>query len=149
MTKFQSVSLQTLTQPWTGFTSNRSPATDARSWYVAGPTRTLPGVDIDDFLEELCAEDPNFANGLAQARKDVAEEYLGDVQTLSALRLKAGLSQKELAMATSTSQPAIAKMEKGDTNPRLSTLVKLSKALNCKIDDIAQVMTANGSQEDE
>ncbi len=48
---------------------------------------------------------------------------------LRKLRLKAGLTQKELALRAGVSQSLIARIEKGDVNPRLSTLVRILKVL--------------------
>jgi ribosome-binding protein aMBF1 (putative translation factor) len=49
---------------------------------------------------------------------------------LRALRQRAGLSQRELAERIGTTQSAIARMEKGKTEPRFWTLGKLAEALN-------------------
>jgi DNA-binding Xre family transcriptional regulator len=64
---------------------------------------------------------------LAQARKDLANDPSIE-NTLSALRLRLGLSQADLADICGTSQPHIARVEAGD-DVRISTLLKLSSAL--------------------
>lgn len=46
------------------------------------------------------------------------------------LRLKAGLTQRELAKRAGVSQSLIARIEKGDINPRLSTLKKILDVIN-------------------
>lgn len=46
-------------------------------------------------------------------------------QILRQARLRAGLSQGELAVRAGTSQPAIARLESGASNPTLATLQRL------------------------
>lgn len=48
---------------------------------------------------------------------------------ISALRSQIGLSQAELAARVGTSQPAIARLESGDTNPTIATLQRVCEAL--------------------
>lgn len=49
------------------------------------------------------------------------------------LRLAAGLSQRELASQAGTSQPAIARLEAGGGEPRLSTLDRISDVLGARL----------------
>lgn len=49
---------------------------------------------------------------------------------LRAMRQRAGLSQRELAERMGSTQSAIARMEKGETEPKFCTLEKLAEALN-------------------
>jgi transcriptional regulator with XRE-family HTH domain len=46
------------------------------------------------------------------------------------MRLRAGLSQRELAERIGSTQSAIARMEKGETEPKFCTLEKLAEALS-------------------
>jgi transcriptional regulator with XRE-family HTH domain len=48
---------------------------------------------------------------------------------LRRMRLHAGLSQRELAERIGSTQSAIARMEKGEAEPKLCTLEKLAEAL--------------------
>jgi len=48
---------------------------------------------------------------------------------LKALRLRAGLTQTELARRAGVSQSLIARIESGKVNPRVSTLMKIYRAL--------------------
>ncbi len=59
---------------------------------------------------------------------------VGDVgDELAARRRSLGLSQAEVARRMGTSQPAIARLEAGGTNARLSTLHRFAEALGCRI----------------
>ncbi len=55
--------------------------------------------------------------------------HLPTPEELRLLRLKAGISQRELASRAGVSQTLIARIEKGDINPRLSTLRKIYNVL--------------------
>jgi len=49
---------------------------------------------------------------------------------LRGMRQRAGLSQRELAERISSTQSAVARMEKGGMQPKFCTLEKLAEALN-------------------
>jgi transcriptional regulator with XRE-family HTH domain len=49
---------------------------------------------------------------------------------LRELRRRAGFSQRELAERIGSTQSAVARMEKGEAEPRFCTLEKLAEALN-------------------
>ena len=53
--------------------------------------------------------------------------------SLAARRRELGLSQAEVAERMGTSQPAIARLESGSTNARLSTLTRYAEALGCAV----------------
>lgn len=55
---------------------------------------------------------------------------------LAALRLKAGLSQRELASKLETSQPNIARMEREPSNPTLSSIKAWATALGVEVIDV-------------
>jgi len=44
-----------------------------------------------------------------------------------------GLSQKELAELTETTQSAIARLESGGRPPRIDTLLRIAEALDCEL----------------
>jgi transcriptional regulator with XRE-family HTH domain len=55
-------------------------------------------------------------------------------ERLKAARMRAGLSQKELAARTGINHRHISSIEKGDTpDPRLSSLCKLAHALDISV----------------
>ncbi len=55
--------------------------------------------------------------------------FLPTPEEIRRLRLKAGLTQKELAERAGVSQSLIARIESGTVDPRLSTLKKILRAL--------------------
>lgn len=56
------------------------------------------------------------------------------VQSLAALRNELGMSQTEVAARMGTSQSAVARLEAGDADPRLSTLERYAAALGRNLD---------------
>lgn len=71
---------------------------------------------------------------MAAARKKVsAELYQDEPDTLSALRLAAGLSQTQLAGLARTTQPYIARIERGQTDPGTNMISRIAAAL--KVDE--------------
>ena len=48
-------------------------------------------------------------------------------------RLARGLSQRELAELTGTTQSAIARLERGGRPPRIDTLLRIAAALDCEL----------------
>jgi ribosome-binding protein aMBF1 (putative translation factor) len=70
------------------------------------------------------SDEPGVAEGYERARR--AYELGCEVK---ALREHAGMSQSELARQSGTSQAAIARLESGGTEPRLSTLDRVGEVL--------------------
>jgi transcriptional regulator with XRE-family HTH domain len=62
----------------------------------------------------------------------LAEEF-ELIHTLLAMREKSGLSQAELAQRMGTNKSSICRLEKGNTDPSLSTLKKYAKACGFQI----------------
>ena len=92
------------------------------------------------FLERL-ERDTEHAKGLSAARSLISSAlYPDDGVTLKTLRLKAGLTQTQLAAVLETSQPHIARMETGRQEPVMSTCRKLSKALGASLDVISSAL---------
>lgn len=56
---------------------------------------------------------------------------------LKAARLKLGLTQKQVSQLLGTSQQSYAQYETGKRIPKIETLIKLSEALCCRPEDIA------------
>lgn len=96
---------------------------------------------LDDFIAEL-ESDPENREGFAAARRELATEMGEDNISLPVLRLRAGLSQSELAKAIGTSQAAVSRIEAGEQEPRLETLRKLSAALGVDMNTLNQACPA-------
>jgi transcriptional regulator with XRE-family HTH domain len=82
----------------------------------------------DEVLAE-CLTDPAFRR--EWERTAVARAV---ALWLADYRDRHGLSQEELAGRTGLRQPAIARLEAGDTEPKLSTLLRLTEALGVPLD---------------
>jgi ribosome-binding protein aMBF1 (putative translation factor) len=52
---------------------------------------------------------------------------------VAARRAQQGLSQRELAELTGTTQSAIARLERGGRPPRIDTLLRIADALDCDL----------------
>ena len=52
---------------------------------------------------------------------------------VSERRIEMGMSQRELAVLCSTTQSAIARLERGGRPPRIDTLLRIAEALDCDL----------------
>jgi len=91
--------------------------------------------DIDAVVETLERE-PHRRAALKGARQRLAGKLESKVGGLATLRLRRGLSQKQLADAIGTSQPHIARIEKGRDNVLLATANQLARALGVTLDEV-------------
>jgi DNA-binding XRE family transcriptional regulator len=96
---------------------------------VAAPLPVRDSVPLDSVLKEF-ESDPVMAGYMAEARQDLARSlYADEPNTLSTLRLAAGLSQAELARRIGTSQPHIARIESGLNDPTTDVVVRIAVGL--------------------
>lgn len=80
----------------------------------------------------------SFAVRSVTAARAAAGERPTLKDLLKDLRLRAGLSQRQLAEATGMEQPNIARMESGQiADPKLSTLRRLATALGTDLETVA------------
>jgi transcriptional regulator with XRE-family HTH domain len=79
---------------------------------------------------------PGFAE-MAERRRTLAAE-------LAAQRAEQGLSQTEVAARMGTSQSAVARIESGDADVRLSTLERYAAALDRRLDWHLTELTTDG-----
>jgi ribosome-binding protein aMBF1 (putative translation factor) len=61
-------------------------------------------------------------------------------------RLARGLSQRQLAELTGTTQSAIARLERGGRPPRIDTLLRIAEALDCQL--VVKLAARGGFQSD-
>jgi len=87
----------------------------------------------DDFLDEIIAEraqrNPDFPDLVEAAlrRRELLRE-------LAARREQLGLSQTTVAARMGTSQSAVARLEAGETDTKLSTVERFAAALGQKVE---------------
>lgn len=71
-----------------------------------------------------------YEKGVACAPPDDIEKYRQNlIAALVKARQTAGLSQKQLEILSGVAQPCIARTEKGTTDPKLSTILKMLEPL--------------------
>lgn len=93
--------------------------------------------DINSFVAEreaIPAERALLANARAKLATNLA------VGGIAKLRLARGWSQKKLAHALGTSQPHIARIEKGRSNLLLSTALQLADVLGVSIEEVCAAL---------
>ena len=79
--------------------------------------------DVSDFKRELLRDKK------AKAEYDKLEPRYGLIRQVLNARIKKNISQKTLAQKMGTKQSAIARFESGNTNPTLSFIGRLSRAM--------------------
>jgi len=70
---------------------------------------------------------------IKKAYNDLEPEF-AVIQMIIAKRLRAGLTQAQLAKKIGTKQSAISRIEQGSYNPSLAFLIKIAKALDAKLE---------------
>lgn len=81
--------------------------------------------------------DATKSQALARARQRLASRLSNAPEfSLSALRLRCGLSQSKLAEKMNAKQPYIARIESGDDDVKVSTILNFAKALNVPEDEV-------------
>lgn len=75
-------------------------------------------------LERLRREDPELEAEYLRRRPQFEA-----IRALIAARVKAGLSQRELARRMNVSQAVVSRLESGDHSPRIETLTRAANAL--------------------
>lgn len=83
---------------------------------------------LDEMIEESTRRNPEFPSLMEEARQ--RRELL---QSLAALRSEAHISQSTIAERIKTSQSAIARLEAGAVDPRLSTLQRYAASVGKRI----------------
>ena len=70
---------------------------------------------------------------LAKVDEDRGWFFAAIADKVSERRQARGLSQRELAELTGTTQSAIARLEAGGRPPRIDTLLRIAEALDCEL----------------
>jgi len=80
--------------------------------------------DLDAYIAKRAAKNPAFP-----AMVDAALKERRLLRELAAKRVALGLSQQVVAAAMGTTQPALARLERGEIDPKLSTVERYAEAL--------------------
>jgi len=84
--------------------------------------------DLEALIAEFSAADPTFPVALA-----AAEERLELMRRLRAARKAAGLSRTAVAARMGTSESAVARMEGGALDARISTVARFAAAVGVRL----------------
>jgi ribosome-binding protein aMBF1 (putative translation factor) len=84
--------------------------------------------DLEALIQEFSAADPEFPLALA-----AAEERLAIMMRLKAARKAARLSRAAVAARMGTSESAVARMEGGALDARISTVVRFAAAVGVRL----------------
>ncbi|GEM_PF-521986 len=84
---------------------------------------------LDELIAEGAAEDPLFP-----ATVDAAVRRRVFLRSLANLRESRGMPQAVVAERMRTQQPAVARLERGEGDPKLSTLERYATALGLEIE---------------
>jgi DNA-binding XRE family transcriptional regulator len=96
------------------------------------PPRALPLPNTKSLSDVLARfqSNPAIAERMPEARRKLGGVlYAKGPATLASLRLRAGLSQAQLAEKINSSQPHIARIERGQTDPGTDTVARIAEAL--------------------
>jgi transcriptional regulator with XRE-family HTH domain len=88
--------------------------------------------DLDAYIAKRAAKNPAFP-----AMVDAALKERRLLRELAARRVEMGLSQKVVSALMGTTQPVLARLERGEIDPKLSTLERYAAALGQTIAVIA------------
>lgn len=125
----------------TGATSSQSASSSKPGVVVFAEfnaSRPLPvkdAVSLEQLIDRYQA-DPQKARKMAVARSTVAESLYRNVVSLCTLRLKAGLSQAQLAAQALTSQPHLSRIELGQNDPSTDLIERIAKALSLDASEV-------------
>ena len=85
-----------------------------------------------DFLDKMI-EDSTKRNPEFPALMEEARERRALLSSLADIRSRSKISQQTVARRVKTSQPAIARLEAGDVDPRLSTLQRYAASVGKRV----------------
>jgi transcriptional regulator with XRE-family HTH domain len=88
-------------------------------------------MSVDEFFYRLRMESPEFE----AAGAEVDPPHFLAINVLQ-LRTARGMTQAALAKEIGVAQPRIAEIERGEANPRLTTIGRLARALETSVSDL-------------
>jgi len=107
----------------------------------AKPPILSGAIDIDDLVAEFEQSD-EAAEAIAKGRQWVAKSfYSSRPSSIALLRLQKGWSQAALAKRASTSQSYIARLELGNVDPQVSTVIKIARALGVPVVAVVEAIS--------
>lgn len=99
---------------------------------------------------ERVARNPKRAAALAKARQRFSDwaqaEQLDSLSGLALLRMQAGLSQTELAQRLNKPQSNVSRLERGEADPKMSTIKDIAAALNVDVGRVAEAFARSKTQ---
>ena len=84
---------------------------------------------LDEMIEESTKRNPEFPSLMEEAR-----ERRKLLSSLADIRSHSKISQQTIAKRVKTSQSAIARLEAGDVDPRLSTLQRYAASVGKRVE---------------
>jgi DNA-binding XRE family transcriptional regulator len=84
---------------------------------------------LDEMIEESTKRNPEFPSLMEEARQRRAL-----LNRLADIRTRSRISQKTIAKRIKTSQPAIARLEAGTVDPRLSTVQRYAASIGKRVE---------------
>lgn len=98
---------------------------------------------ISDFIYDLCLDDPRLDATISEGTKWVAKKFYGSQpKSFKKMRMHAGLTQAQLAKAIGTSQPYIAKLERGEINAGMDVIGRIAKAVSLEPKEAFELLFA-------
>jgi DNA-binding XRE family transcriptional regulator len=87
--------------------------------------------DLELEIEERTRRNAGYPRILAAAARTRAL-----VKALAQARERAGLTQTEVARLMGTTQPAVARLERGEADPRLSTIERYAEVIGWRVEAV-------------
>ena len=86
---------------------------------------------IDAWHNQMLRTDPAYAAAVAEMEADPREQFADEIL---ALRMRAGLTQAEVAKLARTTQAMVSRLECAEGNPKLATVHRVLAALRRHVD---------------
>ena len=90
--------------------------------------------ETDAYISPTVSYEEVKARLLADPATRAAYDALEPAYQIAGLRIKAGLTQAQLAQLVGTKQPSIARLERGQTQPTIEFLRRLGAALGYRLE---------------